>query len=76
MFGDLKKVFQSEVDQFENHVVQKITETMNTQLQRLKRHYGNEIEVLTQRVKRLDDKDECDTERMVIMDKCPQQDSE
>ena len=35
-FGDLEKIFQSKIDKFENHVIQKFTETMNTAISTLK----------------------------------------
>ena len=65
-FGDLEKVFQSEIDKFYYHVLRKFTETMKTAVTTLKEELGEEIDELTQRVKWLEDKDERGTERMKI----------
>ena len=47
-------------------MVQNFTETINTAIATLKEEQGEEIEENSQRVKRLDEKDECGTENMVI----------
>ena len=52
-------------------MLRKVTETMNTTLATLKEEFGEEIDELPQRLKRLEDEDEFETERIVIDGEMP-----
>ena len=52
-------------------MLRKVTETMNTAVATLKEELGEEIDELAQRLKRLEYKDECETEIMVIDGEMP-----
>ena len=65
-FVDLESVFQSKIDRFENQVLRKLTGVVNTAVSTLKEELGEEIDDLSKRVKKLEEREEHGQERMIV----------
>ena len=59
-FNDPEEVFQSKIDKFENHMVKRCTEMMNTTVSTLKEEPGEEIDGLDKRLRHIEEREESD----------------
>ena len=71
-FNDLEKVFQSKIDKFENHMVKRFTDMMNTAVTTLKEELGEEIDELDKRLRQIEENNENSNQMEVDSDKATQ----